>query len=310
MSANLPPLRALAAFEAAARTGSFTGAAQDLHVTPSAVSHQIRTLEGILGVALFERSHAKAELTEAGHIYLRQITSALTCIGEATTAIKKQNDKAMLKIHSAPSFATKWLMPRLSAFLRTQEGVVARVNATTAPPDFTQSNTDVSICYGRPAFSGVEVEPLAAERVQPLCSPTFLSASPPLRTCQDLPACTLIHSQNTLRWHEWLVRHGAQAGDGWEGLLFDRSHMAIDAAVDGMGMILESDILTEREQALGLLVPPLSGLDVSEMICSYFVVYPIDRELNPISRNFLSWIRHELRDRREMASRIGDTRLP
>jgi len=268
---RLPPLKALLAFEAASRHSSFAQGADELGVTPSAVSHQIQQLEEFLGVPLFQRHGGRAILTSAGRTYAREIEHAMGVIAEATTLVAPQSQSGYLVIASGPSFAAKWLQPRLPEFLRANPDMRVRLSTMTSPDDLESSRFDIAIAYGSPPASQRPVEPLLVERLRPLCSPALAGALD-LRTPQDLARATLIHSVNALTWADYLRRVGAGDVKPSNELWLDRSTMAIDAAVDGLGVVLESEILAATELGDGRLVAPFGDRAHTVETTSYFLV--------------------------------------
>jgi len=290
MRTGLPPLRALIAFESAARHGTFAAAAAELHVTPSAVSHQIQTLENFLGLKLFRRHPGRVSLTRAGTAYWRRIEAALQAIGDATAEIapKRQNDP--VTIISPTSFAAKWLRPRLAEFHTAHPSIRVRLDTSTEPPDFAARNFDLAICYGPPVPSTrATVIPLAAEQLMPLCSPA-LARRLRLRHPSDLSRTTLIHSANRTGWMDWLARARVDPPAPNTALWFDRSSLAIEAAVEGAGVILESDLLTAVERKAGTLVAPFrDGPRIRTL--SYYLAYRSGRALKPACRTFIDWLR-------------------
>lgn len=268
---RLPPLKALLAFEAASRHGSFAQGAEELGVTPSAVSHQIQQLEEFLGVPLFQRHAGRAILTAAGSSYAREIEHAMAVIAEATTRVAPQSQSGHLVIAASPSFAAKWLQPRLPDFLRANPDVRVRLSTMSTHNEFESSRFDIAITYGAPPSGQRHVEPLLVERLRPLCSPA-LASSLDLRTPKDLARATLIHSVNALTWVDYLRRVGAEELRPNHELWLDRSTMAIDAAVDGLGVVLESEILAEEEIRDGRLVAPFGEDAHTVETTSYFLV--------------------------------------
>lgn len=286
----MPPLRALSAFEAASRHGSFARGAEDLGVTPSAVSHHIQQLEDFLGVRLFQRHAGRAVLTSAGRAYAREIEHAFELISDATHLVAPQSQAGHLVIASGPSFAAKWLQPRLPEFLRAHPEVKVRLSTFSNHDDLETSWFDVAIAYGRPPPTQTRVEPLLVERLRPLCSPA-LAASLELRTPQDLTRATLIHSVNALTWADYLGRIDRGELRPGNELWIDRSNMAIEAAVSGLGVVLESEILAAEELRDGRLLAPFGDDDLGIETTSYFLVR------SPGSRNgaqvaaFEKWLR-------------------
>jgi LysR family glycine cleavage system transcriptional activator len=290
MRQRLPPLRALLAFEAAARGGSFARAAAELNVTPSAISHQIQAIEAFLGLKLFRRSAGRVSLTRGGNEYWRRIESALQAIADATAEIAPARQADLVTVLSATSFAAKFLRPRLNDFLGTDPTVWVRLNTSTEPADFSSGSFDVAICYGRPAASrGVTVLPLVSERMMPLCSPR-LARRLRLRAVGDLAKATLIHSSNLTSWADWLEHAQARAVKPDAGIWFDRSSIAIESAVEGSGVILESDFLTSAERNSGMLTAPFASAPRLQVM-SYFLAFSPERSARPACRKFIDWIR-------------------
>jgi len=268
---RLPPLKALLAFEAAARRGSFALGAQELAVTPSAVSHHIQQLEDFLGVPLFQRHPGRAALTAAGRTYARELEHAFGVIAEATNLVAPQSQRGYLVVASGPSFAAKWLQPRLPEFLRANQEVRIRLSTLSDHDDLDTTRFDIAIAYGHPNTSKLDVEPLLLERLRPLCSPA-LAATLALCTPQDLLRATLIHSSNGLTWSEYLRRVCGEEVRPDNELWLDRSVMAIEAAVDGLGVVLESELLAAEELNDGRLIAPFNDAQFSIEVTSYYLV--------------------------------------
>jgi LysR family transcriptional regulator, glycine cleavage system transcriptional activator len=255
LRSRLPPLKALLAFEAVSRQATFAQGAAELGVTPSAVSHQIQLLEDFLGVSLFQRKAGKATLTHAGHLYAQEIRNAFGVISNATGLVAPKSQSGHLVIACSPSFATKWLQPRILDFLSEHPGVKVRLFTLSSHETFDKDSCDVAIVYRKPTETRISGEPLIMDRLQPLCSPG-LSAALALRTPDDLSRATLIHSINALSWSEYFRRIGSDAVRPDNELWLNPSSMAIDAAVGGLGVILESELLAEQELRDGRLVAP------------------------------------------------------
>jgi LysR family transcriptional regulator, glycine cleavage system transcriptional activator len=287
---RLPPLRALLAFEAAARHATFSQAAEELAVTPSAVSHQIQQLEDFLGVQLFRRHAGRALLTEAGHTYANEIKAAFGLIAAATNLVAPQSQTGHLVIASSPSFAAKWLQPRLPDFLRANPDVRVRLSTLSSPDDLDRDRCDIAIVYGyRPAAQN-HAEPLLVERLRPLCSPGLV-ASLGLRVPADLARATLIHSVNALTWADYLRRIGSGGVRPGNELWLDRSTIAIDAAVAGLGVVLESELLAEQELRDGRLVAPFDDQAFGVATESYFLVRPAGFRNGTQVGKFETWLR-------------------
>ncbi|MFL9872864.1 LysR substrate-binding domain-containing protein [Paraburkholderia megapolitana] len=288
---RLPPLKALVAFEAASRRGSFALGAEELAVTPSAVSHQIQQLEDFLGVPLFQRHPGRAVLTAAGRAYAREIERAFGVIAEATNLVAPQSQRGYLVVASSPSFAAKWLQPRLPEFLRSNPDVRIRLSTLSGHDDLEATRFDIAIVYGQPHTSKFDVEPLLTERLRPLCSPV-LAKELALRAPQDLARATLIHSSNALTWPEYLRQAGCADVRLDNELWLDRSVMAIDAAVDGLGVVLESELLAAQELRDGRLIAPFDGERFSVEVTSYYLVRSRDYNIGlQAATAFENWLR-------------------
>ncbi|MFM2342489.1 MAG: hypothetical protein RLZZ592_2142, partial [Pseudomonadota bacterium] len=237
--ARLPPLPTLIAFEAVARRRSFALAAAELALTPSAVSHQIARLEDFLGVKLFERSAQGVQLSAAGEGYLRRVGGALGAIGAATDDVR-QGVRNSLYVHASPSFASLWLMPRLASFAQECPGISLFLSASPTHSDFALGQADLDIRYGVPHWPDLVVRPLFHERILPLASPAFI-ARHRLRQPEELLHTPLIQSTVSLvQWTDWLATRGVTQAPERFALRFDRAQLAMDAAVQGLGVALES----------------------------------------------------------------------
>jgi len=287
---RLPPLKALLAFEAASRHGSFSKGAEELGVTPSAVSHHIHQLEDFLGVPLFQRHAGRAVLTGAGRLYAGELERAFGLISDATQLVAPQSQSGHLVIASGPSFAAKWLQPRISDFLSANPEVKIRLSTLTNHDDLDTTRFDVAIAYGAPSAAWQRVEPLLTERVRPLCSPR-LAATIGLRTPQDLARATLIHSANALTWVDYLRRVSSDTIRPHHELWFDRSTMAIEAAVSGLGVILESELLADQELNDGRLIAPFTDPDLEIATKSYFLVKTAGSNNRNQVLAFETWLR-------------------
>ena len=269
------PLTALRAFEAAARHLSLRRAAEELFVTPAAISQQIRTLEDLLDVRLFHRLPRGLALTEAGKAGLPKAREGLAALGESVRLMRAGEGRRALNAWMAPSFASKWLMPRLDGFVRAQPDVDLRVVASGALIDSSaashtgvtaehlrRENIDVAIRFGNGDYPGCRVERLMAVDLVPLCSPRLLEASthPLARPC-DLRHHTLLHDDTPYEgrrdWSAWLRANGVEGVDGTRGLRFNRLSLALDAAIEAQGVALGIRQLAARDIVEGRLIMPL-----------------------------------------------------
>lgn len=292
---KIPSLKSLQAFEAAARRGSFAAAADELHVTASAISHQIRFLEQEIGASLFHRNTRTIALTDVGDSYFQSVSEAFIIMEAATRDIERHGKSDILTVHSVPSFAAQWLMPRLARFSAQHSSIDVRLYASADPVDLNAGLVDVDIRYGNVLSTrGVVTLPLPQEAIMAFCSPDLLTRGPhPLREPADLRHHTLIHSEvNLLSWRGWAKRHGDIALDFDRGPRFDRSFMAISAAADGLGICLESHLLVERELQSRRLVPLFE--DERDMIGCHSLSTLKAKQNVPKIKAFQKWLLDEL----------------
>lgn len=283
-------LTLLRAFEAAARTGSFQEAAIELHLSPSAVSHAIRKLEQDLGAALFHRDGRRVKLSPDGLALMRHVGPAFDDLRRGVDLVSMRGPK-VLRVHSAPSFAAQWLTPRLPRFLAAYPDIEILLSAGIDYTRFVNDEFDVDIVYGRPTLEGVIVLPLGEETVTPLCAPKFTSL---VRRTEDLFDHALIDSDNKkVRWPDWFAANGLTAPPP-HGMRFDRSFLAISAAVSGLGIALESTRLAEKEIVEGSLVPVLSGKARDVHYIGHYLVFPrLAMRRQPLQL-FKEWVTREL----------------
>jgi len=297
MNNHLPPLSALRAFEAAARHMSFSKAADELHVTPAAISHQIHALEEDLGVRLFHRMNRSIELTASARILLPGLSEAFSGIQSSVRRLRAHNDTGTLTVTSSPSFAAKWLVLRLHRFQEQHPEIDVRISATDEVVDLTKGDFDIAIRYGGGKYPGLDVELLFTNEVFPACSPQLLTAGPPLRTPGDLFRHTLIHDQAIERdplvptWPMWLKAAGVNNVPATAGLTFNNMHLALDAAIAGHGVVLAYSNLAAADLAAGRLVR-LFSLALPDQFAYYIVTAPGALE-RPKVRAFRNWLRRE-----------------
>jgi len=286
------PFRAISVFHAVAELGSITRAAASLSVTPSAISQQLHALELQLGVSLTVRSGRSVMLTEAGERYHQMIGGAVGQIGDATRAIRGQRSVTTLTIRSSPSFATKWLLPRLGSFLQAFPSLEVRVDGTSEQTNFLTENIDLDIRHGQGNWPGLFTEAVAQERFIPACTPAL--AAPESLDAGDLPAHRLIHSvKSQVQWPAWFAAAAHNPVKRWSRVLFDRTHMAIDAAVNGMGIALESDLMTWQELREGTLICPVRD-PPKVVLATQWIVCPTGHLRQRKVTNFLDWLRAEV----------------
>lgn len=287
----IPPLTSLMAFEAIARRKSFNLAAAELHLTPSAISHQVARLEKLLGLRLFERSTKGVELTPAGQSYLKRVAGALGAINAATDDLRHGVENS-LHIHSSPSFASLWLMPRIGRFAKLHPDISLGLSASPDFSDFEIGQVDLDIRCGVPAWPDLEIEPVLAERIIPMASPDFLALHR-IEGPADLVQSPLIQSRGSLlQWPEWFARYAPELRPERIALRFDRAMMSIEAAVQGLGVVFESDAFAAEHLKSGRLQPVFrTGLVLD--LTQHFAVCPARNKSRPEVISFLEWLRDE-----------------
>jgi DNA-binding transcriptional LysR family regulator len=289
--AAIPNVSNLMAFEAVARRRSFALAAAELHLTASAVSHQIARLEAELGVRLFERSAHGVRLSMAGDRYLSRVAGALAAIGAATDDLRHGVSNS-LYVHSAPSIASLWLMPRLRKFAQLHPEISLNLSAAHTHSDFALGQADIDIRYGVPQWPELEVEPLFEESIVPLASPAFIREHR-LKRVEQLLEVPLIQSNvSVVQWSDWFVRFTKVKAPDRFSLRFDRAQMSLDAATQGLGVALESAMNAGGHLADGKLKAPF-GMEKSIRIKAHFAVYPERHARRPAVEAFLSWLHSE-----------------
>ncbi len=287
----LPPTAALQAFEAVARRRSFAMAAAELNLTASAVSHQLARLEAQLGVRLLERSPHGVRLSPVGQGYLERVSGALAAISLATDDLK-QGVANSLYVHCSPSLATLWLMPCLPSFAQANPHIALNLSAAPSHTDFALGPADVDIRYGTPRWPELVVEPLFEERILPLASPAFIRAHR-LQRPDQLRMAPLIQSNvSVVQWTDWFAAHSDQRPPERFTLRFDRAQMAMEAAVLGLGVALESATLAGRLIEQGAL-RPVFGYERAVRVKAHFVVYPARHARRPAVETFLTWLHSE-----------------
>lgn len=296
---RLPPLNALRAFEAAARRLSFTKAADELNVTPGAISQHIRQLEDYAGTPLFKRTGRSVLLTDAAQAALPLVREAFDRIAEAGRIMQSPARKGRVMVSSAPSFAAKWLAPRLERFHAFHPGVEAWVSADSGLTDFTTADADFAIRYGAGGYEGLKNEKLLDETVLPVCSPKLLEGADALRKPADLARHTLIHDvspevdPSCPDWSSWLRARGVnEAVDGQRGPRFNQSALAIEAAATGRGVVLAKRAIAAADIAAGRLVAPFADGSIS-VEYGYWLVWPKGRHLSEDVRAFIKWVKTE-----------------
>jgi LysR family glycine cleavage system transcriptional activator len=296
MPQSLPPLTALRAFEAAARHSSFSRAARELHVTPAAVSHQIRGLEKYLDVTLFHRVGKSLVLTEQGHTAAAQFREGFEHLADGVALLRGDDDRGRVTLSVTTAFASRWLLPRLGRFLRRFPSIDLRLRSGSQPVDFDQDDVDIAIRIGRGGVSGARAIPLFAERVVPVVKPAF-ARQHRVRRPADLARVPLLHddSMRTVGrppgWSDWMSRAGLREVDTSRGLHFDDGHTVLQAAAAGHGIALgRLGYAVGDLEAKRLRVPFGPMLDMG---VRYYLLFPETRRMSPAAASFRSWLEQE-----------------
>lgn len=289
---HLPPLKGIVAFEVVARLGSVNKAADELNLTASAVSHQIANLEGFVGRKLFERTSRGLILTPVGERYRRDLTGALALIASAAQNARTSEGIEVLRVHVSPSFASLWLMPRLPTFLAAHRDLRIHLSASHSESDFSRGEIDLDIRYGAVRGRDLYVETIFREEVLPLASPALLREVN-IRSPDDLLGQPLILSDvNIVQWPRWFAAHGVPLSPGTYALEFDRTYLALGAAVQGLGIALESARLAEAALRCGELVPVFADRRGIEVL-GHHLVYPTTHGKWKKVERFVDWVRRE-----------------
>jgi LysR family transcriptional regulator, glycine cleavage system transcriptional activator len=293
MNERLPPLGGLRAFEATARLGSATAAAAELHVTPGAVSLQVRELEAALGLPLFVRRPRKLTLTAEGAQYFASLRAAFRLMREATAELTARRRGAVLTLSCTPGFAVQWLLPRLARFEAAAPSVDLRIGATNRVLDFTRDGVDVAIRHGLGRDEGLVCKRLLDDALVPVCRPDVAARAGGLRAPSDLRAVPLLHDEHPDDWRLWLEAAGADGVDAARGAVFADGNGAIEAAKAGLGVALVRPSLVARELAEGALIAPFPQGIASAL--AYHLVYPPAARDRPALAAFRDWIIAEAR---------------
>jgi LysR family glycine cleavage system transcriptional activator len=309
----LPPLNALRAFEAAARHLSFRKAAQELHVTPAAISHQLKALEDYLGVKLFRRANRRVELTPAARAAAPHLHEGFASIFEAVERLREGEAANVLNVSAPPSFAAKWLMPRLYRFVSRHPEIDVRLSARLRSAgsaargqavrsginDASLDDADLAIRFGSGDFGGMRANRLLDIAVAPMASPQLMNGERALSAYADLRQHTLLHddtayfSSGRLNWDCWLEAAGATGVDTSHGVHFSHANLAIDAAVDGLGVVVSVTALAAAELAAGRLVLPFALQVPSDY--AYYIVCDPTQASRTVIEAFRTWLLEEAR---------------
>jgi LysR family glycine cleavage system transcriptional activator len=305
MTHRLPPLAALRAFEAAARHLSFTRAAAELHVTQTAISHQIRGLEELLGVRLFRRLPRGLALTDEAQRYLPAVRDAFDRITSATSELMAARTAGPLTASVLPSFAAKWLVPRLGRFRTVHPEIDLRISTSLHLVDFAREDVDLGIRMGRGHYPGLRVDRLFGEALIPVCSPALLEDGPPVRQPADLRHHVLLHDDDYTGWQLWLDLAGVEGVDAGRGPIFTDSGMVVQAAAEGQGVALARVALAAWDIAAGRLVRPFEVTLPHDL--AYYLVCPEAAAGRPRVAAVRAWL---LAEATAYATELGDLAPP
>lgn len=290
MRDRLPPLAALRAFETAARQLNFSRAAEELYITHSAVSHQIKALEMHLGVKLFRRSGRAMLLTAEGQRLYGHVREAFTRLQKGVAELKPEARRGTLTVSVLPGFAARWLVPRLPGFYRRHPELDVNLRATTGLTDFRREDVDLAVRFGPGSWPGLTAEKLLDEEIFPVCSPQYRGGKLP-RTPEELLGCTLLHHVYE-PWEEWFRAVGLKTAAIPPGPGFSESNLLLKAAVEGQGVALALGVLVQSELKSGELKQCHPSLKARY---AYYLVHPQQEPLPPKVKAFKSWLKEEAR---------------
>lgn len=298
---NLPPLKALRAFEAAARLGSVTAAAREMAVTPSAISQQIRTLENWAGVQFVARGATSFSLTDRGQHYLTRLMEAFDVLEEATDLALGRTDTTRLRVSVLPSFASRWLLPRLGRFADAHPAIEVEIDSSSSIIDFNRDDVEIGIRYGLGQYPDATSEMLLPDVVAPVCHPKLLVDAPgraAITNPEDIAHARLLHESGGLSnfkftWRAWFEAAGVPVTQHTRGLVFSDTHLTIEAALAGEGIMLGRRVLVADLLAEGRLVAPFEPWMRDHP--AYHLVHSRLRTPRPAAIAFMRWLRQEAR---------------
>lgn len=298
MRRKIPSTAALSAFESAARHQSYTKAADELALTQSAVCRQIAALEDFLGVKLFRRSRRGVVLTDAGVTYSRNVTARLDEVERDTLDLMaKGGAGGALELGVVPTFATKWLLPRIASFAQTHPGISVNLTARTRPFLFDETQFDAAIHAGTTAWPGTEGVFLMREKLVAVCSPRLIAPRTTVTRAQWRQYPLLQPSTRPYAWRDWFASAGIQVDNDMAGPRFELYSMLAEAAIHGMGMALIPRLLIEDELARGVLVQVARHEYLSDR--AYYLIYPERKSENGALTAFRAWLVEQAREYRE-----------
>lgn len=292
MSRRLPPLNAMRVFEAASRNASFTQAAAELCITQGAVSRHVSALEDWLGVKLFVRDRHGVDLTPKGVVYARIVRGSLDQLEYATRQLQQEPDEKTLRLKIPPTFAIRWLVPRLAQFHALNRNLDVQITTSHQSVDFNREDVDACIHSDTGPPQNARCHRLFGEMIQPVCSPRLLEREPRLRTPKDLAKHVLVSSLHRPRdWPTWLAAAGIDDIDGNNGIRLENSALAYQAAIDGVGVVIAQQIFVDEEFRNGRLVAPFALQVPTDG--AYYFGYPAERPKCNRVAVFEEWILRE-----------------
>ncbi|ANB74599.1 LysR family transcriptional regulator [Paraburkholderia phytofirmans OLGA172] len=298
MRRKVPSTAALTVFEAAARNQSFTKAADELAITQSAVCRQVAALESFLGVKLFQRSRRGVALTEAGASYSQQVTARLDDVERDTLELMSKGAAGgTLELAVVPTFATKWLLPRMGSFTAQYPGIAVNLTARTRPFLFDDTRLDAAIYAGEATWPGTEGHFLMRENLIAVCCPGLMPSQKRAASAEWFRCTLLQQSTRPYAWRHWFLSCGMQIEGDMAGPRFELFSMITEAAIQGMGVALIPPFLIEDELRRELLVQIVDHAYLSDR--SYYLTYPEQKASNAALTAFRSWLESQARDYRE-----------
>ena len=292
----LPGTGSLKVFEAAGRHLNFTRAAQELNVTPAAISHQIKELEDQIGQRLIERTSRSMRLTDAGHILHAAVGDALAGLNRALLRLDKSRDQARLRVSASTSIAAKWLVPRLDDYMKLHPGIEIQLDVSDRVRDFDRDDIDAAIRFGNGNYPDARADRLFDNTIFPVCSPALLASKRPLKQPRDLLQHRLIHVEwsgqgiTWPNWRMWMLAAGVADFNETRGLHLDNSSLALQAAIEGQGVALGDSSLVSDDLAAGRLVQPFALTIKGPPQFAYYVISPAATQDDTLIRSFREWI--------------------
>jgi LysR family glycine cleavage system transcriptional activator len=308
MARKIPPLNPLRVFEAVARLGSFTKAADELYVSQSAVSRQVSILEEYLDVKLFTREQRGVSLTQLGYAYQQQVGPAFERISAATQELAISSRGGPIKVRAYTTFVAKWLMRRLPQFHASNPEIEVRLSTDVSPIDFAKEDVDLAIQFGDGSWPGVRCERLFDDEVTPVCSPLLPTEKAPLKTPDDLIKHRLLHSQyRKIDWTDWLAAIGrAELAKHPDSMTFSSSILTYQAAINGLGVAIGQVPLLDQELRTGTLICPFD--QVIRRPFAYYLLVPQRDSMPKKVSVFRDWLLDEIRQSSASAARLDETR--